>query len=210
MITAISQHSLSILRQPGHFSWSIIPLMMLVIYLYSREADRGNWNRVLAGLALVGMDGFNEIVNGLVFHFSQYAPIWGISGQTSLLLLMGLNIEILFGFFIMGLTATLLLPADPKLKWFGINNRLIVSAINCVLCVLVEITLNWLGVLTWEWPWWNGSHPWGIFLFGYLPFFLVSYWVYDMPSRRRQIAVVASIFCFDIVVGGSLLAMGWI
>lgn len=40
--------------------------------------------------------------------------------------------------------------------------------------------------------------PWLIFLLGYLPFFLVSFWVHDMASLRRQSITVAGIFALDI------------
>ncbi|MFI5366282.1 MAG: hypothetical protein ACHQ4J_11720 [Candidatus Binatia bacterium] len=41
--------------------------------------------------------------------------------------------------------------------------------------------------------------PWLIFLVGYLPFFLVSFWVYDMPSVARKARTVGGIFAFDAV-----------
>ena len=50
--------------------------------------------------------------------------------------------------------------------------------------------------------------PWLIFLIGYLPFFVIAFWVHDMPSARRQANTVATIFAFDlaaIVICGVLL-----
>jgi len=52
----------------------VIPLLLLVLYVYANEIERRNWKVVFAGLALFGMDWFNEIWNALVFHFTQYAP----------------------------------------------------------------------------------------------------------------------------------------
>lgn len=42
------------------------------------------------------------------------------------------------------------------------------------------------------------SAPWLIFLVGYLPFFLVSFWVYDMCNTLRQAKVVGAILGFDL------------
>ncbi len=210
MISAASQQSLAVLRDPSHVSWSMIPLLLVVIYAYAREADQGNWSRVLAGLAFWGMDWLNEICNGLVFHFSQFAPLWGIGHPSSLLILMGLNLEICFNFALMGLVATMLLPRQRNLRIVGIPNRLLFAVINAALCVLVELVLHSWGMLVWEWPWWNASHPLPIFLFGYLTFFLVAYWVYDMDSRRRQLAVLGAIFGLDLLLGGTGLALGWL
>ncbi|MBI3228822.1 MAG: hypothetical protein HYZ45_01105 [Burkholderiales bacterium] len=210
MITATSQHSLSILRDASQMGWHMIPLLLVVIYAYAREADEGNWPRVLAALAFWGMDWINEIINGLVFHFSGYAPIWGIGHPSSLLILMGLNIEICFNFALMGLAATMLIPKQRDLRILGINNRWFCAVANALLCVLVELALHSFGMLVWEWPWWNATHPLPIFLFGYLPFFVVAYWVYDMESRKRQIAVVATIFSIAGIAGGSFWALGWI
>ena len=47
--------------------------------------------------------------------------------------------------------------------------------------------------------WWNTRAPWLILVFGYLTFFVVSFWVYDMPSVRRKALTVGTIFAFDAV-----------
>ena len=210
MITESAQQSLAMLRDTSNFTWYVIPLLMIVVYIYTYEADRKNWSRFLAGIAFWAMDLFNEIWNGLVFHFSEFAPVWGIAGDTSLLLLMGLNIEISFMFAVAGIAATLALPVDKHLKWFGINNRIWFAVINSILCVTVEVMLNRAGVLVWEWDWWNYDAPWLIFLIGYMPFFTVCYWVYDMESRQKQITVVSSILALDTVVIGLGLYQGWL
>ncbi len=209
-MTTSAQQSLAILRDTSHFGWYMVPLFLLVVYVYCREVEAGRWSRVLAALALLGMDLFNEIWNGLVFHFTQYAPIWGIGHQTSWLLLMGLTIEIALNFAVMGLAATMMLPRDRALRWLGINNRLWFAVINSLLCVAFEVFLNHIGMLVWEWPFWNARQPWLIFLIGYLPFFLVCYWVYDMPSRRRQLAVVAGLLSLDALALAILIPLGWL
>ncbi len=201
---------MSPLRDPTHFSWTIVPMFVIVVYLYFRQAEMGNWSRILAALALWGMDWFNEIWNALVLHFSGRAPVWGIGHESSWLILAGLNIEIVLMFAVLGLASTLLLPADRHLKILGVNNRLFFACLNSLLCVGVELVLNRFGMLLWAWPWWNASAPWLIFLIGYLPFFLVAYAVYDMKSRRGQIATVAAILGFDAVALAAFLLLGWI
>jgi hypothetical protein len=194
-----AQQALAILRDPNQFQWYVIPLFALVVYVYAVEIERQRWDFILAGLAFWGMDWFNEIWNGLVFHFTQYAPVWGAPGDTAYLILIGLNIEITFMFSISGVVFSKMLPSDKKLKILGIPNRLFFAIGGSIFCVFVEILLNRANALTWEYPWWSASAPWLIFLIGYLPFFLVSFWVFDMPALRQKIKTVGFIFAFDFV-----------
>jgi len=75
MPTKSALEALSILRDPSQFQWYVIPFLLIVLYIYFVEIGKKNWSRVFAGLALWGMDWFNEIWNGLVFHFTNYAPV---------------------------------------------------------------------------------------------------------------------------------------
>ena len=101
-MTESAAQALSILRDPSLFQWYLIPFLLILIYIYHNEARHKNWNSIFAGLALWGCDWFNEIWNALVFHFTQYAPVWGAPGKTAYLILIGLNIEITMMFLIMG------------------------------------------------------------------------------------------------------------
>ena len=187
------------MRDGSQFQWYVIPFFALVVYVYATEIEKRNWNLVFAGLAFWGMDWFNEIWNGLVFHFTQYAPVWGAPGKTAFLILIGLNIEICFMFSIAGVIFSKLLPADRDLKILGLPNRLLIAIGGSIFCVLVEILfLNSVDALTWDYAWWNVGAPWLIFLFGYLPFFLVAFWVFDMVTIRKKIMTVGSIYAFDV------------
>ena len=197
--------ALAILRDSSQFQWYVIPLFALVVYVYAVEVEHRNWNLVFAGLAFWGMDWFNEIWNSLVFHFTNFAPVWGAPGKTAYLILIGLNIEICFMFAIAGVTFGKMLPADKKVRILGIPNRLLIAIGGSVFCVFVEVLLNAIGVLTWEYGWWNKGAPWLIFLIGYLPFFLVSFWVHDMESMRKKAAAIGLIYGVDIV---SILVFG--
>jgi len=211
MPTQSAAQALKILRDGSQFQWYVIPLFALVVYVYAVEIERKRWDFVFAGLAFWGMDWFNEIWNGLVFHFTQYAPVWGAPGKTAFLILIGLNIEICFMFAIAGVTFAKMLPADKQLRVLGIPNRLLFAVTGSIFCVFVEVLLNSVGALTWEYAWWNARAPWLIFLIGYLTFFLVSFWVFDMQSIKKQAKTVGAIFAVDIVglvLFGAIL--GWI
>lgn len=199
MPTDAAQRALTILRDGSQFQWYVIPFLMLVLYIYAVEIERRNWNLVFAGLALWGVDWFNEIWNGLVFHFTQYAPVWGAPGRTAYLILIGLNIEICFMFACAGIVVAKTLPADKNMKILGLPNRWVLAVCASAFCVFVEFFLNAVGALTWDYWWWNMRAPLLILIFGYLTFFVVSFWVHDMPTVRRKAQTVAAIFAFDAV-----------
>lgn len=210
-MTPSAQAAQEILRSGSQYQWYVIPLLAIVMYIYAAESKNKNWNAVFAGLAFWGMDWFNEIWNGLIFHFTQYAPVWGAPGKTAFLLLIGLNIEICFMFAISGIAWSKLLSEDKSEKWLGIPNRWFIAIVGSIFCVLIEMFLNYIGVLTWDYSWWRIKAPWLIFLIGYLPFFLVAFWVYDMENIKKQIKTVSCILGFDIlclVLFGVVL--GWI
>jgi hypothetical protein len=205
MPTESAAQALSILRDGSLFQWYVIPLFALVVYVYASEVERRNWSLVFAGLAFWGMDWFNEIWNSLVFHFTQYAPVWGAPGKTAYLILIGLNIEICFMFAIAGITFAKMLPPDRKARILGLPNRLFIAVGGAAFCVFVEVLLNAVGALTWDYPWWSAGAPWLIFVFGYLTFFLVSFWVFDMPTIRKKMTVLGVIYGVDIL---ALLVFG--
>lgn len=193
MIAPYAAQAHALVRDPTHFQWYVIPLLLLVLHAYGEQAAEKRWNVLLGASAFWLMDGVNEIWNGLLFHFSGYAPAWSTPGESAYVLLIGLNIEISLMFAVMGLFAMRMLPAERKLKLLGMNNRWLLASVSSVLCVIVELGLNHVGALRWEWSGWNAHSPYLIWLVGYMPFFVVGYWVHDMPSRRRQIATVATL-----------------
>ncbi|UBM62411.1 hypothetical protein LA303_00155 [Candidatus Sulfidibacterium hydrothermale] len=211
MPTKSALEALQHLRDPGTFQWYVIPLFAFVVYVYAVEIERKNWNLVFAGLAFWGMDWFNEIWNALVFHFTQYAPVWGAPGKSAYEILIGLNIEISFMFAIAGITFAKLLPSDKKLKILGIPNRWFFAVLDSIFCVLIEMLLHAVGALTWDYSWWNASAPVLIVIFGYLTFFVVSFWVFDMKTVRKKIITTGVIYAVDIIailIFGVLL--GWL
>ncbi|HGY54186.1 MAG TPA: hypothetical protein ENK44_00660 [Caldithrix abyssi] len=211
MPTEFAAEAMRHLRDGSMFQWYVIPLFAFVVYVYAVEIERKNWNLVFAGLAFWGMDWFNEIWNSLVFHFTNYAPVWGAPGKTAYLILIGLNIEISFMFAIAGIVFGKMLLPDKKQKILGIPNRIFLAVANSIFCVFVELLLNAVDALTWDYSWWDADSPFLIVIFGYLHFFLVSYWVHDMETVRKKVITVGAIFSVDIaaiIIFGFVL--GWI
>ena len=209
-LTPFSKQALSILRDPSTLQWYVIPLLALTFYVYANEIERKNWNLILAGLAFWGMDWINEIINSLILHFTEFAPLWCAPGKTAYLILVGLNIEIAFMFSISGIVWAKMLPKDKKLKILGINNRIFITIAGSIFSVIIEIFLNMADMLTWEYSWWNISTPWLIIIFGYMTFFVVAFWVYDMKTMKQKITTVGVIYTvvlLSVIVFGSL---GWI
>jgi hypothetical protein len=211
MPSEFAARALENLRDGSHFNWTIIPIVVLVIYVYAVEVERRNWNVFFAGLALWGVDWFNEIWNGLVFHFTQYAPMWAAPGDSAFLILIGLNIEICLMFAFLGVAAAKMLPADKHAKILGMPNRLFMAVTLSATAVIIELFLNAVDALTWDYWWWSARSPLPILVFGYLHFFVIAFWVHDMKTVRAKSVTVASIFAFDavgLIVFGAVL--GWI
>lgn len=208
-----SLSALSILRNPQlTLKWYVVPLLLIVMYIYTKEAYEKNWNVILGGIALWGMDLFNEIWNSIVFHATNFAPVWGTPmgvGDTALLILIGYNIEISFMFAMMGIMACLSLPKDPKQKILGINNRVFLAVLFTTLAVIVECFLNYSGLLTWEYPWWSLKCPYLIWLIGYLPFFTMAFVVHDMKKMKNKFIALGVIFGVDIILLVVFGLMGW-
>ncbi len=201
---------LSILRDGSNFQWYVIPLLSFVFYVYTVEVEKRNWNLVLASLAFWGADWANEIINSLVFHFNGYAPIWGTPGSSAFVILAGLNLEIMFMFAVAGIVWTKMLLPDKNAKILGINNRWFIAIAGSAFSVFVEVLLNQVNALTWEYAWWNTGAPWLIFLFGYLTFFIIAFWVYDMEDFKKKLTVVGSLWAVDIIALITFISLGWI
>jgi len=196
MASSASQ-ALSILRDTSLFQWYLIPFLLVVLHFYFADLRRKNWNIIIGGLAFWGMEWHHEIWNSVIFHLSGFAPLWGAPGDTAYLILIGLNIEISFMFLIMGSAVVRLLPEDKKLKILGLPNRIFLAVMFALLCVLVEMVLNAIGALTWEYWWWSTRFPFLIIFVAYSPLFLIAFWVHDMENRKKQIMTLLGIYGFD-------------
>jgi hypothetical protein len=200
-----------VLRAPGLFQWSTVTLLALVVYVYAVEIERRNWDAVLTGLAFWLMDWVNELINALVLHFDGHAALWTVTGTSSYVILIGLNVEISLFFAINGVVFAKLLPPDRRTRILGIPNRWALAIALSLASVGVELLLHADGVFHWYYWWWNVASFPVIVVFGYLTFYVVAFTVYDMPRRDRQLQVVGSLAAFVLTAGllfGPLL--GWI
>ena len=96
-------------------------------------------------------------------------------------------------FSVAGLIFSKLLPADPKMKILGVNNRLAIAVLSAAFYSVFEIFLAKTPAFIWVYPWW-GSLP--VFITVYIPFFVVSMFSYDWKPKV-QIAVIGSLFAFN-------------
>ena len=205
MPTESAQQALSVLRDASHFQWYVISLLGLTVYVYGSEIYAGRWNLVFAGLAFWGADWINEILNGIFFHLNGRAPLWGTPGSSAYVLLIGLNIEIMFMFAIAGIAWSKFLLPNPKTKLLGLPNRWAVALSGSLISVIVELLLNKIGALTWDWSWWDANSPWLIYIFGYLWFFVIAFWVHDMNDTKKQMKTVGALWA---LIAGLILLFG--
>jgi hypothetical protein len=210
-MTESSLQALSTLRDPSHFQWYLIPLLAFVIYVYFVEVERKAWNVVMAGLAFYGLEWFLEILNALWLHFSQYSAVWTAPGDTAYLLTVGLNIEISMMFAVAGVAFAKVLPQDRTIKILGLPNRWLFVIANSVFCVFVEVILNFWDALVWEYSWWNWPNLWLIIIVGYSLYMIFSFWIHDMESMKRKVAIVSAMYAVDIVCLVVFMGvLGWI
>ncbi len=202
----VTAKALAILRNPATFQWYVIPLLAAVVYIYFNEASKHNWKVIAAGLALYAVHWFYEILNALIQHFSGHA-LWTVPSGTAFLLLIGVGVEISLMFAVAGLIFAKILPADPKQKILGINNRLFFAIANAAFFSLFEIFLVQTPTFAWVYPWW-GALP--VFVLVYIPFFLAANYAYDWQPRT-QIRFIGGLFGLDAVMLGLFAGLlGWI
>ena len=210
--TEASRLALEGMRDLTTLQWYVIPLLAIVFYIYVKEIkaarQSGNWDAVISGLTVFGMDFFNETWNGWVFHLTQRSACWTAPGPTALRTMVGWNIEIMFMFAISGVIFYHSFSDDPKSKILGLPERWFWAMGYSVFCVFVECLLNLGGHLVWEYPFWERSFAgvWLIFLFGYLHFYVAAILVISLSSLRKKVMAVGAIYA--VVIVANLVAMG--
>lgn len=191
----LTRQALDILRCGENFEWTVIPLLALVIYVYTNEISRKNWKGIAAGLSLYGVHWFYEIANALIQHVSGHA-LWTVPAGTSFLLLVGVGIELSLMFSVAGLVLSKILPEDRQVKILGINNRIFFAVVNAALFSIIEIFLAKTPAFHWVYPWW-GAVP--VFVTVYIPFFVISFLCYDWKPKV-QLAVISALFFVDALM----------
>lgn len=211
-MTQASLCALQGLRDLSTVKWYVIPLLAVVFYIYITEIKKarrsGNWDAVIAGFTLFGVDFVFETLNGWIFHLTQYSALWTTPGDTALRTMVGWNIEIMFMFSIAGIIYYNTLSDDRDLRIFGVSDRFFWVVTYAAFCVFVECLLNAGGHLVWEYPFWRLS-PLGvipIFLAAYFPLFLITMLVVSMKSSVRKVRAIGIIYGTAIVL--NLIAFG--
>jgi len=211
-MTEASRRALEGMRDLSTLQWYVIPLLAIVFYIYTKEIKAarqgGNWDAVISGLTVFGMDFINETWNGWVFHLTQHSAFWTAPGPTALRTMVGWNIEIMFMFAISGVVFYHSFSEDPKSKVLGIPERWFWAIGYSAFCVFVECFLNIGGHLVWEYAFWERSFAgvWLIFLFGYFHFYVAAILVIGLSTLRKKVIAVGAIYGVAIVA--NLVAMG--
>ncbi|HDP79297.1 MAG TPA: hypothetical protein ENN21_00475 [Spirochaetes bacterium] len=204
------------LRDLSMVKWYIIPLLAIVFYIYAKEIklarQTGNWNAVLAGLTIFGVDFFNETWNGWIMAISGRSAFWTTPGDTALRTMVGWNIEIMFMFLLLGIIFYHSLSESTTEKILGMPEKWFWAIGYAVFCVFVECLLNIGGHLVWEYPCWYLSFKgvWLIFLIGYFHFFCFAILVITRKTMKSKIAILSVIYGVPLVM--NIIAfgfMGW-
>ncbi len=206
--TDATNQAIELLRDPQHFQWYLVPILVAIFYMYFNEAEKKNWTVVIAGLAFWGVEWFFEILNALFLTVHGTSALWTtpcVNAATGVVnsaynIMVGLNIEISLMFLFMGLVFAKVLPRDRKMKILWIGNRTFLALLFAILCVGVEVVLNFWDALIWEYPWWNRANPILIVGLAYFPLIRSSFWVYDLKPMGKQIGVVAAIYAVDVIL----------
>ncbi|MCP3951038.1 MAG: hypothetical protein GY697_02280 [Desulfobacterales bacterium] len=216
MPTPASVQALENLRDFSMLKWYVIPLLAITFYIYTSEIQKarssGNWDAVLAGLTVFGMDFINETWNGWVLHLSQRSACWTAPGDTALRTMVGWNIEIMFMFAISGIIFYNTLSENKDDRILGIPDRWFWAIGYSVFCVFIECLLNMGGHLVWEYPWWHRSFKgiWLIFFFGYFHFYVAAIIVIGLKKLKTKIIVVSSLYALAILANGVAMGLlGW-
>ncbi len=215
-MTEATVQALHGLRDLSTLKWYVIPLLAIVLYIYTKEIKEakktGNWNAVFSGLAIFGADFFNETWNGWLMVLSGRSAAWTAPGETALRTMVGWNIEIMFMFAIAGIIFYHTLTDDKEVKILGLPEKWFYAIAFSVFCVFVECMLNKGGHLVWEYQFWFRSFAgvWLVFLIGYFPFFSAAIFVISLKSIKNKIIVLGIIYSIPVIMNViGLGIMGW-
>jgi hypothetical protein len=195
--------ALNILRSGDTFQWYVIPLFLMVLYVYANEYEKGNYRVIAGGLALYMVHWFVEIINALIQHGFGHA-LWTVPSGTAFAIMVGVGIEISLMFSIAGIVVCKMMPEDPALKILGVNNRLFFSVVNAALASILEIFLVRTPAFVWVYEWW-GAFP--VFITVYIPFFAAACYVHDWRPRAQKLFIgsLLAVNALGLIVFGGIL-----
>lgn len=213
-MTEATVRALEGLRDLSMIKWYVIPLLAIVFYIYTKEIKEarktGNWNAVLAGLTIFGVDFFNETWNGWVMVLTERSAFWTAPGDTALRTMVGWNIEIMFMFAIVGIIFYNSLSESTTEKILGIPEKWFWAVGYSVFCVFVECLLNIGNHLVWEYSFWKLSSGgvWLIFLIGYFHFFCFAILVISLKTMKSKLITLGIIYAVPITM--NVIAFGFL
>ena len=182
-------------RDTTNFNWTFIFILAVVFFIYGYNIYKKNWRIVKAGFALYAVHWLYEIMNAIIGYCAP-APLWAVSNEsTTFILLVGVSWELSMMFSIAGMIAFMMLPKDPKAKWFKFKTKSgkKFNGISAKLCVAIGMALffglfetflaatNGGETFIWYYKWW-GMLP--VFLTTYIPFFLAAVYLPDIKSKK--------------------------
>ena len=215
-MTQATLQALSGLRDFSTLKWYVVPLLAVVFFIYTKEIRKArntaNWNAVLSGLTVFGLDFFNETWNGWVMVLSGRSAVWTAPGETALRTMVGWNIEIMFMFTILGIIYYYSLSETGDKKILGLNEKWAMAVGYTVICVAVEVILNAGGLLVWEYPFWNASFQgiWLILIVVYFIFFAGALVMISLKKMKNKLMMLGIVYAGPVimnVIGGLL---GWV
>jgi hypothetical protein len=213
-MTAATEQALCGLRDLSMIKWYVIPLLAIVFYIYTREIKEAkktkDWNAVLAGLTIFGVDFFNETWNGWVLNITKHSAFWTTPGDTALRTTVGWNIEIMFMFLLLGIIFYHTLSDSKKEKILGFPEKWFWAIGYSIFCVFIECVLNLGGHLVWEYPFWYLSFKgvWLIFLIGYFHFFCFAILVISLKTMKAKLTTVGIIYAVPVLM--NIIAFGFL
>lgn len=215
-MTEATKAALNGLRNLSTLQWYVIPLLAFLFYIYAKEIHKArrmrNWDVVLCGATIFGLDFFNETWNGWVMVLTGRSAFWTAPGPTALRTMVGWNIEIMFMFAILGIIYYYSLSETQDKKILGINEKWFVGIVYTIFCVFIECMLNLGDLLIWEYPFWNLSFGgvWLIMLLGYFIFFAGAAIMLSMKKLKSKIIFVSVIYAVPIVMNVIGASLGWV
>jgi len=205
-MTLATIQALDGLREISMLKWYVIPLLAIVFYIYTQEINKArltkNWDALFAGLAVFGLDFFNETWNGWVLWISGKSACWTTPGDTGFRVMIGWNIEIIFMFLILGIIFYNSLSPKQDKKILGLNEKWALAIGYTVLCVFIECVLNKANLLIWEYTLWNRTFVgiWLILIVGYFSFFAGAIFVITRKTMKQKIISLGVIYGVPVLM----------
>jgi len=212
MLLAYTQEAaeaLDKLRRVSDLNWTILPLAAVLLYVYAREIEEKRYNTLCTCLAFAGCGLLLEMLNGLILHWTGRTALWVAAGESSYLIFVGINIEIILCFSIVWAAAARVLPEDRTTRILGIPNRAYFAATFGFFSMCTEALLNRAGLLVWQWWWFKWPYA--------LPQILVFYtlaWYglirfqdseLSLKERGKAIGVIYAVLIVAFVVFALIL-----